>query len=71
MEEKFLKQVWEALKGDHNDMRKERIILQAARELVSDAITADRKELIEKIKAIKTISFTRDQIISIIENIEN
>jgi hypothetical protein len=42
--EAFVSQVWEALKGDHNDLRREQIILRAFRE-AQQAAAARLEEL--------------------------
>jgi hypothetical protein len=46
IDEAFLREVTEALKGDHNDLRREAIILRASREARRASVTAQAERTI-------------------------
>jgi hypothetical protein len=59
VEAAFLAQVTEALKGDHNDLRKEAIILRAFRAALAP-LEAENARLREALEAIRLTGVYRD-----------
>ena len=57
-EKEFLTEVWEALKGDHNDLRRERIILQAFRKISASQRNKILQEVVEEIEVYKYPVYT-------------